>query len=89
MAGLFQAIGALFTGFPDKGSGYQWAQQPPQIQMPQVQTPAPVEAPPTKTPDTSVAAAFGQQRGQASTILTSGLGDTSALTTQKKKLLGA
>lgn len=81
MGFVFHAIGSLFDG-----GGGQQQQQPQIINLPPV---------PQYT-DPSIAAAAAAQataaaaaRGRASTIATSGQGDTSIATTAKKSLLGA
>jgi len=81
------AAGTIYTMTQSRGGGGGG----------QVTTPPIAEAPtPPKLEDPSVAAAaLAQQsaaanaRGRASTILTSGMGDQSAVTTNKKQLLGA
>ncbi len=91
MAGIFNAIGSLFGG-GGGGGGYIYTPQPYDPGPPPA-APAPVAPPPT-TRDVQgeadiAASAYGvANRGPASTVLTGGLGDTSAYTTAKKRLLG-
>ncbi len=93
MSGIFNAIGSLFGG-GGGGGGYVYTPQPYDPGPPPV-APPPVAPPPTTSSrdvqaEADIAAsAYGvANRGPASTILTGGLGDTSAVTTAKKRLLG-
>lgn len=90
------AFSSMFGGGGGGGGG--WVNQPPQAAPVTPPTPAPIVLPEAPAAPEPVAAPPRKEvgdessrairKGQSSTLLTGGLGDTSELKTSKRRLLG-